>query len=93
MKLCLREEKVCIPQFSEGWHKLNNNLHFEAHVCTRADRAGFSVWVEGDAVWLQFYFASQTLIPAGWQQLGGLTHYEILFPQQQGVQTQRRRRE
>ncbi len=42
------------------------------------------------AMQCDFSFALlQTLTPAGQQQLGGLGHYRIWFPQQQGVQTQR----
>lgn len=53
---------------------------------------GFGVCVQGDAVWLQFCFASQTLIPAGQQQLGGLSRDRIWFLQQQEVLAQRRER-
>lgn len=45
MKLCLRE-KVCMPQFLKGWHKLKNNLQFVARGCTCVDCWGLSVLVE-----------------------------------------------
>lgn len=80
------EDKSLLASVLWGWHRLNNNVHFEAPPAVPFGELGeVGIWVEGVTVWLQLCFASQTLMPAGQQQLGGLSHDRIWFQQQQGV--------
>lgn len=87
MKLCLRT-KECRPHF----YKADTSRTIISILGPTAVlvEGEVGVWVGGDTVWLWLFSASQTLIPAGKQQLGGLSHGGIWFQQQRGVQTSRR---